>query len=67
VSISVWKTTTHASLATVKLLGCIRISKIAILAGRPDGRRPFGRPREDNIKMDLQEMGWGCMEQIDLV
>jgi hypothetical protein len=32
-----------------------------ILAGRPEGRRPLGRPRrrwEDNIKMD-QEVGWG--------
>jgi hypothetical protein len=32
-----------------------------ILLGRPDGRRPRGRPRrrlEDNIKMDLQEVGW---------
>jgi hypothetical protein len=30
--------------------------------GRPKGRRPLGRPRrrwEDNIKMDLQEVGWG--------
>jgi hypothetical protein len=33
-----------------------------ILVGRPEGRRPLGRPRrrwEDNIKMDLREMGWG--------
>jgi hypothetical protein len=33
-----------------------------ILVGRPDGRRPLGRPRcrwKDNIKMDLQEVGWG--------
>jgi hypothetical protein len=33
-----------------------------ILVGRPEGRIPFGRPRhrwEDNIKMDLQEVGWG--------
>jgi hypothetical protein len=32
-----------------------------ILVGRPEGRRPLGRPRrrwEDNIKMDLQEVGW---------
>jgi hypothetical protein len=31
-----------------------------ILVGRPEGRRPLGRPRrtwEDNIKMDLREMG----------
>jgi hypothetical protein len=33
-----------------------------ILVGRLEGRRPLGRPRcrwEDNIKMDLQEVGWG--------
>jgi hypothetical protein len=33
-----------------------------ILVGRPEGRRPLERPRrrwEDNIKMDLQEVGWG--------
>jgi hypothetical protein len=39
-----------------------------ILVGRPEGRRPFGRPRrrwEDNIKMDLQEVGWG-MDWIEL-
>jgi hypothetical protein len=33
-----------------------------IFVGRPEGRRPLGRPRlrwEDNIKMDRQEVGWG--------
>jgi hypothetical protein len=33
-----------------------------ILVGRPEGRKPLGRPRhrwEDYIKMDLQEVGWG--------
>jgi hypothetical protein len=33
-----------------------------ILVGRPEGRRPLGRPRrrwEDDIKTDLQEVGWG--------
>jgi hypothetical protein len=32
------------------------------LEGKPEGRRPLGRPRrrwEDNIKMDLREVGWG--------
>jgi hypothetical protein len=32
------------------------------LVGKPEGRRPLGRPRrrwEDNIKIDLQEVGWG--------
>jgi hypothetical protein len=30
--------------------------------GRPEGRQPLGRPRrrwEDNIKMNLQDVGWG--------
>jgi hypothetical protein len=33
-----------------------------VLVGNPEGKRPLGRPRhrwEDNIKMDLQEVG-GC-------
>jgi hypothetical protein len=37
--------------------------------GRLDGERPLGRPRckwEDNIKMDLQDVGWGGMDWIDL-
>ena len=32
-----------------------------ILVGKPDGKKPLGRPRrrwEDNIKMDLQEVEW---------
>jgi len=34
-----------------------------VLVGRPEGKKPLGRPRrrwEDNIKMDLQEVGGGC-------
>jgi hypothetical protein len=34
-----------------------------VLVGKPEGRRPLGRPRhrwEDNIKMDLREVGWGA-------
>ena len=33
-----------------------------VLVGNPDGKRPFGRRRhrwEDNIKIDLQEVGCG--------
>jgi hypothetical protein len=40
-----------------------------ILVGRPEGRRPLGRPRrrwEDNIKMDLREIGFGDVDWIDL-
>jgi hypothetical protein len=32
-----------------------------ILVGKPEGKRPLGRPRrrwEDNIKMDLRQIGW---------
>jgi hypothetical protein len=35
----------------------------SILVGTPEGRRPLGRPRrrwENNIKMELQELGWGA-------
>jgi hypothetical protein len=37
--------------------------------GIPEGMRPPGRPEhrsEDNIKMDLQEIGWGAMDCGDL-
>jgi hypothetical protein len=36
-----------------------------ILMGKPEGKRPLGRPRyrwEDNIRMDLKEIGWGGMD-----
>jgi hypothetical protein len=39
------------------------------LVGKPEGRRPLGRPRrrwEDNIKMDLREVGWGGIDWINL-
>jgi hypothetical protein len=38
-----------------------------ILVGRPEGRRPRGRPRrrcEDNIKMDLRKIGFGDADWI---
>ena len=37
--------------------------------GKPGGKRPLGRPRgrwEDSIKMDLQEVGCGGMDWIEL-
>jgi hypothetical protein len=40
-----------------------------ILVGKPEGRRPLGRPRRrwvDNIKMDLGEIGWDGVEWVDL-
>jgi hypothetical protein len=39
------------------------------LVGKPKGNRPLRRSRcrwEDNIKMDLREIGWGGMDWIDL-
>jgi len=34
---------------------------VGVLLGKPTGKRPLGRLnfREDNIKVDLQEVGWG--------
>ena len=40
-----------------------------VLVVKSEGKRPLGRPRrrwEDNIKMDLQEVGCGFMDRIDL-
>jgi hypothetical protein len=40
-----------------------------VLVEKPEGKRPLGRPRlswEDNIKMDLQEVGRGGMDWIEL-
>jgi hypothetical protein len=40
-----------------------------VLVGKPKGKRPLGRPRrrwEDNMKMDLQEVGCGGMDWIEL-
>jgi len=40
-----------------------------VLVGKPEGRRPLGRPRhrwEDNIRMDLWEMGCGCADWMEL-
>jgi hypothetical protein len=37
--------------------------------GKPEGKRPLGRPRRrcvDNIKRDLRYIGWSCMDWIDL-
>jgi hypothetical protein len=40
-----------------------------VLVRRPEGKRPFERPRrrwENNIQMDFQEVEWGCMDWIVL-
>ena len=40
-----------------------------VLVGNPEGKRPLGRPRhrwEDNIKMELEELGRGCGDWMGL-
>jgi len=40
-----------------------------VLMGKTEGKRSFGRTRrrwDDNIKMDLQEVGWGCGNWMEL-
>ena len=40
-----------------------------VLVGKPEGKRPLERPRrswEDNVKMDLQEVGRGCGDWMEL-
>ena len=40
-----------------------------VLVGKPEGKRLLGKPRrrwEDNVKMDLQEVGFGGLEWIEL-
>jgi hypothetical protein len=40
-----------------------------LLVGKPEGKRPLGRPRRrwaDNFRMDLGEVGWGDVDWIGL-
>jgi hypothetical protein len=40
-----------------------------ILVGKPEGKRPLGRPRHrcvDSIRMDLAEIGWDCVYWSDM-
>ena len=49
--------------------GMERRGAYRVLVGKPDVKRPLGRPRhrwEDNIKMDLQEVGWEVGNGLDL-
>jgi hypothetical protein len=52
-------------------VACIREGRnvYRVLVGKPKGKRPLERPRrrwEDGIKMDLREIGLGCVEWIHL-
>jgi len=44
-----------------------RRSSYRVLVGKPEGKRPLGRPRhrwEDDIKVDLWEVGWGAWTEL---
>jgi hypothetical protein len=46
-----------------------KINACRILVGKPEGKKPLGRPRRrwwNDNKMDLSETGGGCMSWIDL-
>ena len=53
----------------LKLQSEIEIAVSWVSVGKPGGKRQLGRPRrrwEDNIKMDLQDVGCGGMDWIEL-
>jgi hypothetical protein len=46
-----------------------KMAACRLLVGKPEGKRPLGRPRRrwiDNIRMDLVEIGLGVVDWIDL-
>ena len=46
-----------------------KIGVYRVLVGKPEGKRPLWRPRRrwvDNIRMDLQQLGCGCMDWIGM-
>jgi hypothetical protein len=48
---------------------CEEMGEYRVLVGKPEGKRPLGRPRRrwvDNIRMDLQEVGCGYVDWIGL-
>jgi len=50
----------------VASMGVIR-NTYKILVGKTEGKRPLGKPRrrfEDNIRMNLRETGWKCVNSI---
>ena len=49
---------------------CRATQKFRVLVGKPEGKRPLGRQRrrwEDNIKMDLRDVGCDAGDWIDLL
>jgi hypothetical protein len=68
------KSGTHIPVTLTQLLSPSHIARMGersahrVLVEKPKGRRPIGRPRhrwEDNIKTELQEVGWGSMDWIN--
>jgi hypothetical protein len=46
-----------------------KMNAYRILVGKPEGKRPLGRPTRrwvDNIKMDLRQIGWDGRDSMDL-
>ena len=61
----------HGCLSVVSVVFCqVEVSGVhRVLVGKPEGKKPLGRPRrrwEDNIKMDLQEVGGGRGDWMEL-
>ena len=64
ISICVFYTYDYTHCCVIEERGVYRV-----LVGKPEGRRPLGRPRRrwvDNIRMDLQEVGCGYKDWIRL-
>jgi hypothetical protein len=54
---------------SIKCWETIKCPAYRLLVGKPEGRRPVGRPRRrwvDNIRVDLVVVGWGDMDWIGL-
>ena len=52
-------------------MACVEKGRVVhkVLVGKPEGKRPLGRPRYrwlNNIKIDLEEVGRGCGDWMDL-
>ena len=61
--------TTFVMILTYIRIKCRGRGVYRVLVGKPERKRPLRRPRrrwEDNIKMDLQEVGGGCGDWMEL-
>jgi len=63
------RTTSAVPFYSLFLLSVSHIVPCRVLVGKPEGKRPLGRPRrrwEDNIKIDFQEVGGDCGDWMEL-